>query len=140
MYSAFDRWAHWSHMLTVISMFSPCTQWVFGPLSPVCLGRDRCPRKKRIFCCCYERSKFPAVRYVVTSLSMSSVACFQPALLIHCVNAGSAHLYCALVHSVDLWFSFCRPTLYAPFCNSPRECLEILSSPMQVALKTHVPN
>ena len=22
-------------MLTVISMFSPCTQWVFGPLSPV---------------------------------------------------------------------------------------------------------
>jgi len=35
MYSAFDRWAHWSHMLTVLSMFSPCTQWVFGPLSPV---------------------------------------------------------------------------------------------------------
>ena len=35
MYSAFDRWAYLSHMLTVISMFSPCTQWVFGPLSPV---------------------------------------------------------------------------------------------------------
>ena len=35
MYSAFDHWAYWSHMLTVISMFSPCTQWVFGPLSPV---------------------------------------------------------------------------------------------------------
>ena len=35
MYSAFDCWAYWSHMLTVISMFSPCTQWVFGPLSPV---------------------------------------------------------------------------------------------------------
>ena len=38
MYSAFDHWAYWSHMLTVISMFSPCTQWVFGPLSPVSLG------------------------------------------------------------------------------------------------------
>ena len=35
MYSAFDHWAYLSHMLTVISMFSPCTQWVFGPLSPV---------------------------------------------------------------------------------------------------------
>ena len=35
MYSAFDHWAYWSHMLTVISMFSPYTQWVFGPLSPV---------------------------------------------------------------------------------------------------------
>ena len=35
MYSVFDHWAYWSHMLTVISMFSPCTQWVFGPLSPV---------------------------------------------------------------------------------------------------------
>jgi len=35
MYSAFDHWAHWSYMLTVPSMFSPCTQWVFGPLSPV---------------------------------------------------------------------------------------------------------
>ena len=35
MYSAFDHWAYWSQMLTVISMFSPCTQWVFGPLSPV---------------------------------------------------------------------------------------------------------
>ena len=35
MYSAFDHWAYWSHMLTGISMFSPCTQWVFGPLSPV---------------------------------------------------------------------------------------------------------
>ena len=35
MYSAFDRWAYLSHMLTAISMFSPCTQWVFGPLSPV---------------------------------------------------------------------------------------------------------
>ena len=37
MYSAFDHWAYWSQMLTVISMFSPCTQWVFGPLSPVYL-------------------------------------------------------------------------------------------------------
>jgi len=37
MYSAFDHWAYWSHMLTAISMFSPCTQWVFGPLSPVSL-------------------------------------------------------------------------------------------------------
>ena len=35
MYSAFNHWAHWSHMLTVLSMFLPCTQWVFGPLSPV---------------------------------------------------------------------------------------------------------
>ena len=35
MYSAFDHWAYWSQMLTVISMFLPCTQWVFGPLSPV---------------------------------------------------------------------------------------------------------
>ena len=35
MYSAFDHWAYLSHMLTAISMFSPCTQWVFGPLSPV---------------------------------------------------------------------------------------------------------
>ena len=35
MYSAFDHWAYLSHMLTGISMFSPCTQWVFGPLSPV---------------------------------------------------------------------------------------------------------
>ena len=35
MYSAFDHWAYWSHMLTAISMFSPCAQWVFGPLSPV---------------------------------------------------------------------------------------------------------
>ena len=25
-------------MLTVLSMFSPCTQWVFGPLSPVGFG------------------------------------------------------------------------------------------------------
>ena len=39
MYSAFDHWAYWSHMLTVISMFSPCTQWVFGPLSPVPVGQ-----------------------------------------------------------------------------------------------------
>ena len=37
MYSAFDHWAYLSHMLTVISMFSPCAQWVFGPLSPVSL-------------------------------------------------------------------------------------------------------
>jgi len=35
MYSKFNHWAHWNHMLTVLSMFSPCTQWVFGPLSPV---------------------------------------------------------------------------------------------------------
>jgi len=35
MYSTFNHWAHWSHMLTVLSMFSPCTQWVFRPLSPV---------------------------------------------------------------------------------------------------------
>ena len=35
MYSAFDHWTYWSQMLTAISMFSPCTQWVFGPLSPV---------------------------------------------------------------------------------------------------------
>jgi len=35
MYSIFNHWAYWSHMLTVLSMFSPCTQWVFGPLSPV---------------------------------------------------------------------------------------------------------
>ena len=35
MYSAFDHWAYWSQMLTVISMFLPYTQWVFGPLSPV---------------------------------------------------------------------------------------------------------
>ena len=27
-------------MLTVISMFSPCAQWVFGPLSPVCGAVD----------------------------------------------------------------------------------------------------
>ena len=38
MYSAFDHWAYWSQMLTAISMFSPCTQWVFGPLSPVSGG------------------------------------------------------------------------------------------------------
>ena len=38
MYSAFDHWAYWSHILTVISMFSPCTQWVFGLLFPVLLG------------------------------------------------------------------------------------------------------
>jgi len=37
MYSAFDHWEYWSHMLTVLSMFSPCTQWVFGSLSPVLL-------------------------------------------------------------------------------------------------------
>ena len=37
MYSGFDHWAYWSQMLTAISMFSPCTQWVFGPLSPVIL-------------------------------------------------------------------------------------------------------
>ena len=42
MYSAFDHWAYLSHMLTVISMFSPCTQWVFGPLSPV--SRTSAPR------------------------------------------------------------------------------------------------
>ena len=30
-------------MLTVISMFSPCTQWVFGPLSPVCIPHRRAP-------------------------------------------------------------------------------------------------
>ena len=41
MYSAFDRWAYLSHMLTVISMFSPCTQWVFGPLSPVIIKIGR---------------------------------------------------------------------------------------------------
>ena len=35
MYSAFDHWAYLSQMLTVISMFLPCTRWVFGPLSPV---------------------------------------------------------------------------------------------------------
>jgi len=40
MYSAFDRWAYWSHMLTAISMFSPCTQWVFGPLSPVTANNE----------------------------------------------------------------------------------------------------
>jgi len=26
-------------MLTALSMFSPCTQWVFGPLSPVSVGK-----------------------------------------------------------------------------------------------------
>ena len=43
MYSAFDHWAYWSHMLTVISMFSPCTQWVFGALSPVSTTRPTGP-------------------------------------------------------------------------------------------------
>jgi len=38
MYSTFNHWAHRSHMLTALSMFSPCTQWVFGPLSPVSAG------------------------------------------------------------------------------------------------------
>ena len=28
-------------MLTAISMFSPCTQWVFGPLPPVYAGECR---------------------------------------------------------------------------------------------------
>jgi len=51
MYSAFDCWAYWSHMLTAISMFSPCTQWVFGPLSPVSAtapGRGRWSRSRGV--------------------------------------------------------------------------------------------
>ena len=62
MYSAFDHWAYWSQMLTVISMFLPCTQWVFGPLSPVTYfdmarevrgesvsGGRRCGCRKRVW-------------------------------------------------------------------------------------------
>jgi len=41
IYSTFNHWAYWSHMLIVLSMFSPCTQWVFGPLSPVRVLRPR---------------------------------------------------------------------------------------------------
>ena len=45
MYSVFDHWAYLSHMLSVISMFSPCAQWVFGPLSPVNVRESAGPRK-----------------------------------------------------------------------------------------------
>ena len=33
-------------MLTAISMFSPCTQWVFGPLSPVNISLVRGHRSR----------------------------------------------------------------------------------------------
>jgi len=42
MYSTFNHWAHWSYMLTALSMFSPCTQWVFGPLYPVTIALETC--------------------------------------------------------------------------------------------------
>jgi len=48
MYSTFNHWAHWSHMLTALSMFSLCTQWVFGPLSPVTTQRTQRPIPKRV--------------------------------------------------------------------------------------------
>ena len=36
-------------MLTVLSMFSPCTQWVFGPLSPVTTALLATPIRLRLF-------------------------------------------------------------------------------------------
>jgi hypothetical protein len=35
MYSIFSQRVHWSHLIPVPPMWSTCTQWVKGPLSPV---------------------------------------------------------------------------------------------------------
>jgi hypothetical protein len=35
MYPTFDHWAYVDHLLPILTMYSPCTHWVFGPLPPV---------------------------------------------------------------------------------------------------------
>jgi hypothetical protein len=35
MYSTFDHWAYFDHLLPMLTMCSPCTHWVFGPSPPV---------------------------------------------------------------------------------------------------------
>jgi len=68
MYSAFDHWAYWSHMLTAISMFSPCTQWVFGPLSPVSVVKLVCSIKILSYTN-HERWRWESVSHPGSSLS-----------------------------------------------------------------------
>jgi hypothetical protein len=35
MYPTFDHWAYVDHLLPMLTMYSPCTHWVFGPSPPV---------------------------------------------------------------------------------------------------------
>jgi hypothetical protein len=43
MYPTFNHWAYVDHLLPMLTMYSPCTHWVFGPLPPVWVGPYRMP-------------------------------------------------------------------------------------------------
>ena len=101
MYSAFNHWAYWSHMLTVISMFSPCTQWVFGPLSPVsvleshivhlCLNIITEPLKLAAQAGRMMSDPRGYSRFCFTALA-SYIAYTPEATLIACITGKTSHL------------------------------------------------